>query len=41
MSDLVNSSTRVICQGFAGSQGTLRSEQAFNDNRRRTPQAQQ
>lgn len=29
MSILVNSSTRVICQGFTGSQGTLHSEQAI------------
>ena len=29
MSILVNSDTRVICQGFTGSQGTLHSEQAI------------
>ena len=29
MSILVNQSTRVICQGFTGSQGTLHSEQAI------------
>ena len=28
MSILVDSTTRVICQGFTGSQGTLHSEQA-------------
>ena len=29
MSILVNKSTRVICQGFTGSQGTFHSEQAI------------
>lgn len=29
MSVLVNKSTRVICQGFTGSQGSLHSEQAI------------
>ena len=29
MSILVDSSTRVICQGFTGAQGTLHSEQAL------------
>ena len=29
MSILVNRATRVICQGFTGSQGTLHSEQAL------------
>ena len=29
MSILVNKSTRLICQGFTGSQGTYHSEQAI------------
>ena len=29
MSILVNAKTRVICQGFTGSQGTFHSEQAI------------
>ena len=29
MSILVNTETRVICQGFTGSQGTFHSEQAI------------
>ena len=29
MSILINKSTRVICQGFTGSQGTYHSEQAI------------
>ena len=41
MSILVNKNTRVICQGFTGSQGTFHSEQAIaygtQDGRRRDP----
>ncbi|MFM7120068.1 MAG: succinate--CoA ligase subunit alpha, partial [Gammaproteobacteria bacterium] len=29
MSILIDKSTKVICQGFTGSQGTLHSEQAL------------
>ena len=29
MSILINAETRVICQGFTGSQGTFHSEQAL------------
>jgi len=29
MSILIDASTKVICQGFTGSQGTLHSEQAI------------
>ena len=39
MSGLVNKHTKVICRGFTGSQGTVRSEKAIADIRRPLLQA--
>lgn len=41
MSVLVNTSTRAICQGFTGSQGTCHFEQSITDDRRSILQALQ